>query len=46
MTEMDPDTSYEARLEALNTARTHNLDVASIAQEVVRTTMAEAFAVS
>ncbi|ORY33501.1 putative nuclear pore complex protein [Naematelia encephala] len=41
---MDPNASREARMEALNRAKTHNLDVATIAIETVRLTLQEAFA--
>lgn len=43
---MDPNATREARVEALSRAKTHNLDVASIARETVRLTLEEAFAVS
>lgn len=43
---MDPSATKEARLEALNRAKQHNLDIASIARETVRLTLEEAFAVS
>lgn len=43
---MDPAATKEARLEALNRAKQHNLEVASIARETVRLTLEEAFAVS
>jgi hypothetical protein len=43
---MDPNATKEARVEALQRAKSHNLDVALIARETVRLTLEEAFAVS
>jgi nuclear pore complex protein Nup107 len=43
---MDANTTREQRAEALNRARSHNLDVATIAKETVRLTLEDAFAVS
>lgn len=43
--EMHPDATKEERAEALSRAKAHDLNVAAIAQEVVRLTISEAFAV-
>lgn len=43
---MDPNTTKEARREALLRARQHNLDVSVIAKETVRMILENAFAVS
>jgi nuclear pore complex protein Nup107 len=42
---MDPNSTREARREALMRARQHNLDVAVIAKETVRMVLEQAFLV-
>ena len=43
---MDPNSTRDAKVEALHRARQHNLDVAVIAKETVRMILTQAFAVS
>lgn len=46
MEAMDPNTTREAKMEALSRAKQHDLDVSAIARETVRLILGEAFAVS
>ncbi|WWC71980.1 uncharacterized protein I206_105939 [Kwoniella pini CBS 10737] len=41
--DMDPNATKQQRMEALSRAKTHNLDVATIAKETVRMILSEAF---